>query len=133
MSYSSFVSIIRGIAISKADWGKFSDNLWEYSAANSCLIDEAAEYHNKSRAELDGDDLKEYLSDTNQLVESEFLDFFFIGIDLFTREIYGDNRFYNLAEFVGISETIEDNPIGEFIYKYYRDYPVADYLIEWTS
>jgi hypothetical protein len=133
MSYSSFISIIRGIAISKADWDKFYDNLWEFTANRSSnLIGDAAEYHRKDRVDVDGDDLREYLSDTGRLVDSEYLDSFFIGINLFTREVYGDNRYYNLAEFVGISETINDNPIGEFINKYYVDYLVDDYLVEWT-
>lgn len=133
MSYSSFVTIIRGIAIPKTEWEKFYNRLWEFTNShNSDLIGSAAEYHSKNREEIDGDDLKEYLSDTNKLIDSEYLDSFFVGLDLFTIEVYGDNRYFNLAEFTGISKTINDDPIGEFINKYFKNYPIADYLIEWT-
>jgi len=58
MSYSSFVSMIRGIKID--DWNKFYDSLWEFSANH------------------------------------------------------------------------DSDLIGEFIKTYYKDYPVRDWLVEWT-
>lgn len=133
MSYSSFVTIIRGIAIPKAEWGEFYDRLWEFAAfKKSDLVGETAEYHNKDREDVNGDDLWEYLKDKQKLVDSEFLDSFFVGLDLFTIEVYGDNKYFNLAEFVEISKTIDDDSIGEFIKEYYKNYPIADYLVEWT-
>jgi len=133
MSYSSFITIIRGIRLPSDKWGEFYDRLWEFSAfKKSDLIGETAEYHNKDRKDVNGDDLREYLNDKQKLVDSEFLDSFFVGLDLFTIEVYGDNKYFNLAEFVGISKTIYDDPIGEFINEYYKDYPIADYLVEWT-
>lgn len=133
MSYSSFITIIRGIRLPSDKWGEFYDRLWEFSAfKKSDLIGETAEYHNKDRKDVNGDDLREYLNDKQKLVDSEYLDSFFVGLDLFTIEVYGDNKYFNLAEFVGISKTIDDDPIGEFIKEYYKDYPIADYLVEWT-
>lgn len=132
MSYSSFVTIIRGIAIPKAEWSEFSDRLWEFTEFHSDLIGEAAEYHNINREDVNGDNLREYLSDSGKLIDSEYLDSLFIGLNLFTIEVCGDNRYFNLAEFVGISKTIDDDSIGEFINEYYKDYPIADYIVEWT-
>lgn len=133
MSYSSFITIIRGIRLPSDKWGEFYDRLWEFSAfKKSDLIGETAEYHNKDRKDVNGDDLHEYLNDKQKLVNSEYLDSFFVGLNLFTIEVYGDNKYFNLAEFVGISKTIYDDPIGEFINEYYKDYPIADYLVEWT-
>lgn len=133
MSYSSFVTIIRGIRIPNTEWGEFYDRLCEFAAfEKSALIGETAEYHDKDRKDVNGDDLHEYLSDKQKLVDSEYLDSFFVGLNLFTIEVYGDNKYFNLAEFVGISKTIYDDSIGEFINEYYKDYPIADYLVEWT-
>ena len=133
MSYSSFVTIVRGISIPQAEWNEFYNRLWAFTDFRSSdLIGEAAEYHNKNREDIDGDDLWEYLSNSGKLIDSECLDSFFIGLNLFTIDVYGDNRYFNLAEFVGISKTIDDDSIGEFINKYYKDYPIADYLVEWT-
>lgn len=131
MSYSSFVTIIRGIRLPSDKWYDFYNELWEFSANHSSdLIGAAAEYHNKNRKEIDGDYLQEYLGNTNKLIWSEFLDSFFLGIDLLTIEVYGENRSFNLAEFTGISKTIDDDLIGEFINEYYKNYPIADYLVE---
>ena len=131
MSYSSFVSIIRGIKIK--DWDKFYNNLWEFSAiTNSELIGETAEYHNISREDVDGDLLREYLSDSGKLVWSEFLKCHFAGFNLLTIEVYGDNRYFDLEAITGISKTIDEDSIGEFIKTYYKDYSVRDWLVEWT-
>lgn len=133
MSYSSYITIVRGIQIPNTDWNEFYNRLWEFTANHSSnLIGDTAEYFNKDRKDVDGDDLRDYLHDKNKLVDSECLDSFFIGIDLFTIEVYGENRSFNPAEFTGISKTIDDDSIGEFINEYYKDYPIADYLVEWT-
>lgn len=133
MGFSSFVSIVRGISIPEENWDELYNNLWEFSKNHdSVLIGEAAEYHNKDREEIDGDYLQEYLSDSGKLVWSEYLDCFFIGFNLLTIEVFGDNRHFNLTEITGISKTIDDDSIGEFINKYYKDYLVNDFLVEWT-
>lgn len=131
MSYSSFVSMIRGIKID--DWNKFYDSLWEFSANHdSDLIGEAAEYHNIDREEVDGDHLREYLSDSGKLIDSQYLDGQFLGFNLLTIEVYGDNKYFDLEAITGISKTIDEDAIGEFIKTYYKDYPVRDWLVEWT-
>lgn len=133
MGFSSFVSIVRGIKIPAENWDELYNNLWEFSENHdSVLIDEAAEHHNKDREEIDGDDLKEYLGESGKLVWSEYLDYFFIGFNLLTIEVFGDNRHFNLTEITGISKTIDDDSISEFINKYYKDYLVNDFLVEWT-
>lgn len=48
----------------------------------SDLVGDAAEYHNKDRKDVNGDDLCEYLNDKQKLVNSEYLDSFFVGLNL---------------------------------------------------
>lgn len=136
MSYSTMLTIMRGIVVDRATINdRFSAMLNTFLKENlhSNLVGDCAEYWNKNRTEVTEDDLLDYLHDKNYIIDDYSLrGAVFIGEPLYREDIsYSDSGYRDLAAFTDL--TSFDAPIWEFINKFFKDTKHRTYLINWVA
>ena len=130
MSYDNHVTVFRGVRITE-DVGIFNTRMETFirSFPTNPLIQSCAAYHQIDVADVNDEDLWEYLCDSGKVVYNEYLNSFFLGETLFSTD--SENEWRDLAEFTDV--TADMGEVTQLIAAYYSRLPIKNYLLMWTS